>query len=91
MEEAVIIEEEGLPCSLSKLPDQESEVIDFNETSPARHDTLKTNTYRNSRIGNETLSLQEFKENLGSFEGVFEDVLGTFSTNIKLKNGIQKP
>lgn len=90
LEEAAAGQEGVLPTSLSKLPDHGSEVIDFNDTSPPRPDTYRPSTMRNSRVGNETLSLQEFKENLGSFEGVFEDVLGTLSTNHKSSNGTQK-
>lgn len=36
---------------------------------------------RNSRIGNETLSLKEFKEELGSFEGLDNNMLGNHSAD----------
>ena len=41
--------------------------------SPSRK---KPVVMRNSRVGVETLSIQDFKENLGSFEEVFEDEQG---------------
>lgn len=71
-----IIQESGISPTFCKFHDQDISAIDFNESSPYRPDTYRQNTRHNSRVGNETLSLQEFKENLGSFEGVFEDVLG---------------
>lgn len=67
-----------LPPSIqNKLPEFESEVNEFNQDSPQRGENHRLMMCRNSRVGNETLSLQEFKENLGSFEKKFEDALGT--------------
>jgi hypothetical protein len=71
-----------------KLPESESEVIDFNDGSPLRGDHHRLTLCRNSRVGNETLSLQEFKENLGSFENKFEDVLGKIMLILQSNSGI---
>lgn len=40
---------------------------------------------RNSKVGIETLSIQEFKENLGSFEDVFEDEIGRIAIKLVRK------
>lgn len=57
--------------STSKDVPEPSYKFEANE-SPKRNHLL----IRNSRVGNETLSLQEFKENLGSFEDVIKETHG---------------
>jgi len=43
------------------------------ESGASPNNRKKPMMMRNSRVGVETLSIQEFKENLGSFEDVFDD------------------
>lgn len=78
LDESPLRPEVDEPYSLNKLPYHEMEINDYNDVSPNRPDNPKTTHFGNSRVGFETLSLQEFKENLGSFEDVFEDTQGTF-------------
>lgn len=68
--------EEILQSYHNKLPESLSEAAEYNQDPHFRGDFHRLTHCRNSRVGNETLSIQEFKENLGSFEQKFEDVLG---------------
>jgi hypothetical protein len=86
--ETKVKQEDLLPIEPIKLPEAESEIIDFNQESPFRGDHHRIAQCRNSRVGNETLSLQEFKENLGSFEQQFEDTLGNFWLILQSSSGI---
>lgn len=79
--------DEALHSLHHKLPESLSEAADNNHESPIRGDFNRLAVCRNSRVGNETLSIQEFKENLGSFEEKFEDVLGNFLLNSQSSSG----
>ena len=61
----------------NKLPDFEDEMIDYNHSSHNFENNNSFSPCKHQRPGNETLSLQEFKEKLGSFEEIFEDTIGS--------------